>query len=138
MIVYTGGTFDLFHAGHVQFLKKCRYFGNVVVALNTDEFVKKFKGRKPVMSYPERYEVIKACKYVSRVIPNFSGEDSKPTIEIVKPNCIVIGDDWKNKDYFKQMGFTKEWLEEHYIELIYVGYTKNISSTIIKERICKK
>jgi len=136
-VVYTGGTFDLFHAGHVQFLRKCGAYGNVVVSLNTDKFVEKFKGKKPIMSFAERYEVLRSCKYVYEVIPNLSGADSKPTIESVDPDCIIIGDDWKDRDYCEQMGFTQEWLKKESISLIYVPYTKNISTTIIKERMKK-
>jgi glycerol-3-phosphate cytidylyltransferase len=134
-IVYTGGSFDLFHGGYVNFLRQCASFGDVIVALNTDEFVERFKGKKPVMTYAEREMVLRACKYVRGVIPNLSGEDSKPTIMSVGPNFIIIGDDWKQKDYYKQMNFTKEWLQEKGIELIYVPYTQNISTSNIKKRI---
>jgi len=134
--VYTGGTFDLFHAGHVHFLRKCYQFGSVTVALNTDEFIQQFKGHKPVMSYAERYEVLNSCKYVSEVVPNLSGADSRPTISLIQPDIIVVGDDWKNKDYCKQMGFTEDWLRARNVKLIYVPYTQNISTTEIKRRIC--
>ena len=50
-IVYTGGTFDLFHAGHVNFLKQCKKIGDqVVVALNTDEFIFDYKGKSPIIN----------------------------------------------------------------------------------------
>lgn len=133
--VYTGGTFDLFHAGHSQFLQKCSNYGYVVVALNTDEFIREYKGKPPIMTFAERYECLRACKYVDEIIPNLSGGDSKPTIETVDPDIIIIGDDWKEKDYHKQMGFTPEWLDEKDIELIYVPYTKSISTTDIKKRL---
>jgi cytidyltransferase-like protein len=133
--VYTGGTFDLFHSGHIQFLQKCCKYGSVTVALNTDEFVEKFKGKRPVMSFAERYECLRGCKYVDYIVANLSGADSKPTIEMVRPDWIIIGDDWKDKDYGKQMGFTKEWLTERNIKLQYVSYTKNISTTILKARL---
>jgi glycerol-3-phosphate cytidylyltransferase len=133
--VYTGGTFDLFHAGHVNFLRQCAQRGYVTVALNTDEFIKKYKGQPPVMSYAEREAILLACKYVSAVVPNISGADSKPTISAVRPKFIVIGDDWLDKDYCKQMDFTPEWLKENRIELVYVPYTKNISTTEIKRRL---
>ena len=135
MICYTGGTFDLFHAGHAQFLEKCSYYGDVVVALNTDEFVKEFKGKPPVLTFAERYGVLSSCKWVSRIVPNISGADSKPTIASVKPDIIVSGSDWEKKDYFGQMQFTQKWLDDQGIKLIYVPYTTNISSTIIKERL---
>jgi glycerol-3-phosphate cytidylyltransferase len=53
-VVYTGGTFDLFHSGHVNLLRRCSEIGTVVVSLNTDEFIEKYKGkgnlqiRKPI------------------------------------------------------------------------------------------
>lgn len=135
MIAYTGGSFDLFHAGHAQFLEKCSYYGDVVVALNTDEFVEEFKGKRPVMTFAERYTVLAACKYVYRVIANISGADSKPTIASVNPDIIVVGSDWEKKDYYKQMQFTPDWLKEQGIRLIYVPYTNPISTTIIKKRL---
>lgn len=135
MRVYVGGTFDLFHAGHVQFLMRASQFGLVTVALNTDEFVKQFKKRSPVMTYAEREEVVRACRYVFDVVPNISGADSKPTIERVNPDYIIVGDDWKDKGYCSQMSFTPKWLTQKHIKLVYIPYTKNISSTIIKNRI---
>jgi glycerol-3-phosphate cytidylyltransferase len=134
-IVYTGGTFDLFHAGHINFLKQCDRIGRVVVALNTDEFIKQFKGKYPVYSYKEREALLAACRYVSCVTPNEGGEDSKPTILRVQPKFIVIGSDWACKDYYKQMGFTQQWLDKNGIGLIYVPYTEGISTTELKKRI---
>jgi glycerol-3-phosphate cytidylyltransferase len=134
-IVYTGGTFDLFHAGHVKFLKRCAEFGKVTVSLNTDDFIHTYKGKLPVMSYEERAEVLLACRYVDQVIPNFDGADSRTAIEYVQPDLIIVGSDWAVRDYRKQMGFTQEWLDAKDISLAYVPYTKNISSTDIKNRL---
>lgn len=133
--VYTGGTFDLFHAGHVEFLKTCSELGDVTVALNTDEFIAEYKGKPPVISYADRAKVLLACTYVSRVVPNTDGKDSTSTIEAVAPNVIAIGSDWARKDYYKQMGFSQDWLDERNISLIYIPYTKGISSTEIKQRL---
>lgn len=139
LVVYTGGTFDLFHAGHVNFLKRCKEIagelGSVVVALNTDEFIKEYKGKPPVVSFSDRLAVLKACKYVDQVIANSGGADSKPTILQVSPNIIAIGTDWARKDYYKQMQFTQDWLDEKDMSLIYIPYTKGISSTEIKTRL---
>jgi len=49
-LIYTGGTFDLFHAGHVEFLRRCSDLGRVLVSLNTDEFIEEYKGKPPVIS----------------------------------------------------------------------------------------
>lgn len=137
--VFTGGTFDLFHAGHVKFLKRCQEVagiaGVVTVSLNTDEFIYEYKKVKPILSYEERFEVLSACKFVNFVIPNIGGADSKPTIEECKPDVIAIGSDWARKDYYKQMQFDQDWLDERQISLIYVPYTKGISSTLIKQKL---
>jgi len=82
-IVYTGGTFDLFHAGHSFFLRRCSELGRVTVALNTDEFIEAYKGKPPVISYADRAEVLMSCRYVDSVIPNIGGTDSKPSIELM-------------------------------------------------------
>jgi glycerol-3-phosphate cytidylyltransferase len=134
-IVYTGGTFDLPHKGHYRLLKRAAEIGHVVVALNTDEFIEKYKGNPPVLTYEERKEALLACRWVDEVIPNVGGVDSTISIEMVKPNYILIGSDWARKDYYKQMGFTQDWLDERSIGLIYIPYTDGISTTEIKKRI---
>jgi cytidyltransferase-like protein len=70
--VLTYGTFDLFHPGHVQLLKRARELGTrLVVGLSTDEF-NALKGKKSVMSYEDRKAVLEACRYVDEV---FAEED---------------------------------------------------------------
>jgi len=138
-IVYTGGTFDLLHSGHTRFLKACRRLagqdGRVVVALNTDAFIQAYKGSSPIMSFDERKELLLGCRYVDDVVANIGGADSKPSIEQVMPDYVVVGDDWARKDYYAQMQFTREWLDQHDIQLVYVPYTPGISTTDIKKRI---
>jgi glycerol-3-phosphate cytidylyltransferase len=138
IVLYTGGTFDLFHYGHAKFLKQCYDITpNVIVSLNTDEFVLKYKS-SPILSFDERWQSLEQCRYVSQIITNTGNEDSKIAIESVAPNIIAIGDDWLCKDYYSQMGFSKTWLEEKNIELVYLPYTKHISTTNIKQRILQK
>jgi len=135
MRIYTGGTFDLFHPGHVNFLRKCSKFGSVIVSLNTDDFIFEYKGRAPVMSFEERREVLLSCQYVDEVIPNLGGVDSKQSIELVKPDVIAIGSDWARKNYYDQMCFDQDWLDEKGIGLLYIPYSQGISSTILRGRL---
>jgi len=135
LLVYTGGTFDLFHSGHVNFLRKCNQLGDVTVALNTDEFIESYKGKPPIMSYEERKAVLQSCRYVSAVVPNEGGADSTITISDVEPEIIAIGSDWARRDYYKQMGFTQDWLDKRGISLIYIAYTGGISTTNLKARV---
>jgi glycerol-3-phosphate cytidylyltransferase len=135
LTVYTGGTFDLYHAGHARFLARCAELGEVTVSLNTDEFIEEYKGKPPVISYADRAEVLLSTRSVSRVIPNTGGSDSAIAIEAVMPDIIAIGTDWARRDYYKQMGFDQDWLDDRGIALIYIPYTQGISSTAVKERI---
>ena len=142
LVVYSGGTFDLYHSGHAAFLKRCKQLagtnGQVVISLNTDEFIELYKGKPPVMSYEERAQVLMSCRYVDDVIPNIGGHDSTLAIEQVEPDLIVIGSDWARRNYYKQMCFDQDWLDERNIGLCYIPYTSGISTTDIKARLTDK
>jgi glycerol-3-phosphate cytidylyltransferase len=139
MSLYTGGTFDLFHWGHQNFLRQCKLISTrVIVSLNTDEFVKKYKSEPPIMTFSERKKALENCEYVDQVIENICGYDSKPAILSVKPHILAIGSDWACRDYYKQMNFTQEWLESRGIVLVYIPYTEGVSSTEIKKRILER
>ena len=131
--------FDLVHSGHIRFLKACRRLagqdGQVVVSLNTDAFIEAYKGVAPVMTFDERKEVLLGCRYVDAVVANIGGADSKPSIEQVMPDYVVIGDAWARKDYYAQMQFTRSWVDALDIQLVYVPYTPGISTTDLKKRI---
>lgn len=132
---YVGGTFDLFHAGHVALFARLKRLGyHTVVAVNTDDFAERYK-RKPILTLAERVTMLKACRYVDEVLINQCGEDSRPVIEKVAPNVIVHGADWPVDDLVRQLGLTWEWLEERNIPFLVVPYTKGVSSTEIIGRI---
>ena len=136
MKLYTGGTFDLFHWGHENFLKKCNAISDeVIVSLNTNEFVFDYKLEYPRMTYRERETALYNCKYVDKVVENIGGADSKPAIIDERPDIIAVGTDWVGKNYYKQMGFTEDWLEQNGIVLLYIPYTEYISSSYIKQRM---
>lgn len=136
--VYTGASFDILHPGHINFLKRCADFGSVTVSLNTDEFIELYKGTAPVMTYAEREAVLLGCRYVDQVVPNIGGHDSTLAIELVKPDLIVVGSDWARRNYYGQMCFDQDWLDERGIGLCYIPYTQGISSTEIKSRLAVK
>ena len=137
--IYTGATFDLFHAGHVSFLKRCKELagvdGEVLVALNRDEFIAKYKGKPPVMTFKERAAVVGACRYVDQVFENWGDENSAEVVDAIDPDLIVVGSDWARRDYYAQMQFDQDWLDERGIGLCYIPYTQGISSTDIKSRL---
>jgi glycerol-3-phosphate cytidylyltransferase len=137
--VYTGGSFDLYHSGHARFLERCRTLagsdGEVIVSLNTDEFIKAYKGKGLVMNYEERKSVLLSCRYVDDVVANLGGADSRLAIDLARPDLVVIGSDWARKDYYSQMSFDQDWLDDRGIGLCYIPYTQGISSTDIKSRL---
>lgn len=135
-IAYCGGTFDLFHPGHVRFFEwvKAR-FGFVVVSLNSDSFVKRYKGVEPIQSLPERWEMVSGCRFVDQVVENVRDEDSKPTILLVKPTHIVNGSDWCRDRLMSQMGLTESFLSERGITISLCQLPRQFSSTELKERI---
>jgi cytidyltransferase-like protein len=133
--IYTGGTFDLFHRGHLELLRKISQIGHVVIGLNTDQFIDSYKGAPPIMSYEEREAVLLGCKFVHSVVPNTGDNDSKPAILETKANVVAIGSDWARKDYYSQMSFSQDWLDQHGIWLLYVPYTLGVSSTDVKSRV---
>jgi glycerol-3-phosphate cytidylyltransferase-like family protein len=118
----------------LNLLRRAAEIGEVWVALNTDEFAERYK-RRPIMTYSERLQSLLACRYVHFVVKNEAGEDSRPAIDLVKPMFIVHGDDWTGDSLYKQLGITKEWLLERDIELLYLPYTKTISTSELIDRI---
>jgi glycerol-3-phosphate cytidylyltransferase len=87
------------------------------------------------MTFNERRELLYEFRSVKKVIPNTGGSDSTQAIEAVDPDVIAIGSDWARKDYYKQMGFSQDWLDERGIMLLYIPYTQGISTTELKQRI---
>lgn len=137
--VYNGGTYDLLHTGHLFVLRQCRDLagpdGEVVIGLNGDDFVARFKGHPTVQPYLERAEILAALRLVDRVVPNVDAEDARTTVEAVMPDVIAVGRDWWSEDdskYLRQMGMTRDWLEERGIRLHYLRWLPGRSSTNIR------
>lgn len=137
--VLTLGTFDLPHSGHVALLRQCRKLagvgGKVVVAINRDAFVVKFKDRAPVMTFEERAAVIAAFRYVDEVVEN-TGTSQAGLIESVGPHWLAVGADWAKRDYMAQLDITPDWLAERDIGLAYLEHeaSSTISTTLLRER----
>lgn len=123
--VITYGTFDLFHYGHIRLLQRARRLGDyLIVALSTDEF-NAGKGKKSIMSFEERKEILEAIRYVDEVIPETSWDQKVEDVVEKKVDVFVMGDDWEGK-----FDFLKE-----YCDVVYLPRTANVSSTMLKEAI---
>ena len=127
----------MFHYGHMSFLRECQKYGPVLVSLNTDEFAERYK-RKPIMTIGERMEALNGCKYVDDVCINVGDENSGKTIDLISDRQIAYiahGDDWFGPDLLNQLGVDDQWLSDRAIKMLYVPYTKGISTSDIIGRI---
>ena len=132
---YIGATFDLPHYGHMILIGEAKKLADtVVVVLNTDEFVQRFKHKKPILSLDERIMTMKGLKHVDIIDINIGGEDSKPMLLKYKPDYIIFGDDYDIERYKKQIGVDDTFLSEHNMKLVQLPYTKTISTTNIINR----
>ena len=144
--VYNGGTYDLIHAGHLFAFRQMRQIagagGEVVVGLNSDEFVERFKHHPTVQSLAERLELVAAIRYVDRVVVNFGDEDSRPILELVMPDIIAVGHDWHDAGapepwarYYAQMRIDEDWLRLRRIKLVGLDWMPDRSSTEIRQTV---
>ena len=112
----------LIHHGHIRLLKKASKYGKVIVALVTDQEIKKNKGYMPEMNYSQRKEIIQSIRYVNKVVPSKFILNDK-FLNKFKINFLVHGNDNKNKINKKRLLIFKR--------------TNNISSTILRKRAVK-
>ncbi len=131
---YTTGVFDLFHIGHLNILKRakerCEY---LIVAVSTDELVKNYKKRPPVIPYEERRAIVESIRYVDKVVPQVN-RDKIAAFEKYHFDVMFVGDDWKDSDIFKK---TDAYMRERGACVEYLPYTQNISSTMLKKVLNK-
>lgn len=141
--VLTIGTFDLLHPGHIELLEGCRELadgpfqglpptasrGMVVVAVNREAFVRRFKGKDPIVPLWGRMLMLSSLRQVDNVIVNMGDEQASTVIAAVGPDVIAIGSDWLGKDYLGQLGVTQDWLDQRQIEIVYIPRTTTFSTT---------
>ncbi len=126
--VITYGTFDLFHFGHLNILKRARELGDyLIVAVSTDEF-NQIKGKTCYYPFKDRSEIVKAIKYVDLVIPENNWKQKERDIEKYEVDLFVMGADWQGKfDFLKDK-----------CEVVYLPRTEGISTSKIKTDLKKK
>lgn len=100
MLVVTNGCLDVIHVGHVRLFQKCRELagneGTVIVALNTDESIRRLKGpTRPINTLEHRREVLQAIRYIDDVIPFNTEEELADLYRRLVPDILVKGPPWK-------------------------------------------
>jgi glycerol-3-phosphate cytidylyltransferase len=124
---YTTGVFDLFHIGHVNLLRNAKGMcDKLIVGVTTDELVS-YKNKKSVISFEERMEVVRSCRYVDAVIPQ---EDMDKFVQWqkIKFDVMFVGDDWFKSEKWEAID---KQFEEEGVRVVYFPYSKGTSSTLI-------
>ena len=134
-IVYVPLAVDILHSAHINILKKAKKYGKVVVGLLTDKAISEYK-KLPLINYDERFKILSGIKFVDRIVEQSSWDYSK-NIKKYKPDYFIHGDDWKVGIQKNQRKKVIQSLKLNNGKLIEVPFTKNISSTEIKNKILK-
>ena len=131
-IGYTTGVYDMFHIGHLNILKRakeqCEY---LIVGVSTDENVKSYKHKTPVINYNDRKSIVEAIRYVDKVVPQET-MDKMEAWKKLKFDVIFHGDDWKNSDMYDEI--EKEF-KKIGVDVVFLPHTDGISSTDIIKKI---
>ena len=132
---YTTGVFDMFHIGHLNILRrakeKCDY---LIVGVSTDELVREYKNKTPIIPFEERSEIVRSIDCVDKVIPQVNRDKYEAWKEL-KFDVMFVGDDWKGKPLFMKV---EDDFRKVGVEVVYFPYTKDTSSTILREKLgCK-
>jgi len=123
--IITYGTFDMFHIGHLKLLQRLKGMADeLIVAVSTDEF-NTLKGKKVMISYANRAEIVENIKCVDMVIPEDNWEQKVSDIKKYNIDIFAMGDDWRGEFDF---------LKEH-CEVVYLERTKDISTTQLKKSL---
>jgi glycerol-3-phosphate cytidylyltransferase len=123
MNIITYGTFDTFHYGHLELLRRSKELGTkLIVAVSTDEF-NLTKGKTSVFSFSKRKEWVESIKYVDLVIEETSWNQKENDIKKYNIDIVTMGDDWTGKFDFLNC------------KVIYFPRTSDISSSLIKANI---
>ena len=130
-IGYLSGTFDLFHLGHLNLLKrakeKCDY---LIVGVHPNA---NHKAKKTFIPFEERKAIVAGCRYVDKVVDSCL-EDSDAWV-LYNYDVLFVGSDYKGTERFKKY---EEYFSDKGVEIMYFDYTQGTSSTQIREKIVKE
>lgn len=130
-IGYTQGVYDMFHIGHLNLLNNAKkYCDKLIVGVNADSLVEEYKHKIPVVSESMRREIVANIKAVDDAVI-VTTLDKITMFKQLHFNAVFIGDDWKGTPRWE---ITQAELNKYGVDLIYLPYTQEISSTILREK----
>ena len=130
MIVYTVGTFDLLHVGHLALLNHCKLLGNIlVVGVASDAVVNMYKPNVPIVPLEQRVEMLEALSCVDNVRP-YHQLEYVSGCKAVGVDIFVVGEDWGKKPHNLDVN---NYLRKMGKEIVQFTYNPRTSSTKIKK-----
>lgn len=131
--VLTVGVFDLLHWGHFELFRRAKALaegGKLVVAVQVDAFVSKFKNVKLVYDWEQRVKMISALRYVDEVVPYTVVDEAVKAIDFT---CFAVGQDQDHAGFRR----AKEWCVTHGKDVVVLGRTAGVSSSWLREGVLK-
>lgn len=131
-IGYTQGVFDMFHIGHLNLINNAKkHCEKLIVGVNSDDLVKDYKKKIPVINENNRAEIVRNLKCVDKcVIVNTL--DKVELMKKYKYDVVFIGDDWKGNDRWER---TEQQLDKYGVKVVYLPHTPDVSSTDLREEV---
>ncbi len=127
---YTTGVFDLLHVGHIRLLKRARNLcDHLIIGVASDDLCRVRKKKTPVQNEHERMEIVSSIRYADQVVLQNEFNNIKDHITY-NFDVLFKGDDWKGHPEWVKLEIEFKPLN---VEIIYLPYTKGISSTYLKE-----
>ena len=131
VIGYTAGVYDLFHVGHLNLFKNAKGMcDKLIVGVTVDELVT-YKGKRAMIPFEDRIEIVRSCRYVDAVIPQYD-MDKLTACKKLGASILFVGDDWYGTPKWEE--YERNFKIEG-VKIVYFPYTKGISSTKITQAL---
>ncbi|GHV43953.1 phosphoenolpyruvate mutase [Spirochaetia bacterium] len=131
--VYVGMSADIIHPGHLNIIREAQKLGTLTVGVLTDAAIASYK-RLPYLDYNQRAMIVESLKGVDKVIPQET-LDYVPNLNLIMPDFVVHGDDWKEGIQQETRRRVKETIAQWGGKVIDIPYTRGISSTLLNTKL---
>jgi len=132
---YTTGVYDMFHIGHLNILRRakeqCEY---LIVGVSTDELVRTYKHKTPVIPFENRLAIVEAIRYVDKVVAQTS-MDKAEAWQTLHFDAVFHGDDWKGSAIYDEV---ENKLKALGVDMVFLPHTDGVSSTMLSEKVPEK
>lgn len=130
-IGYLSGTFDLFHVGHLNLIKKAKNLCDyLIVGVHPDAL---HKGKETFISYEERVSIVESCRFVDKVVKSCKEDSDAWTLW--NYDCLFVGSDYEGTERFNRY---EDFFKDKGVKITYFPYTEGTSSTQIRNTITEK